>query len=73
MKNQLKGNRKMNFKIGDKVVFNPLPDSDVAKVTKIISERPPIYEVRVREEAGQVVHECQMINPTKQQLINNGE
>lgn len=60
----------MNFKIGDKVVFNPLPDSDVAKVTKIISEHPPMYEVRYKNEAGQVVHECQMTKPTKQQLIN---
>ena len=63
----------MNFKIGDKVVFNPLPDTFVAKVTQIISAHPPIYEVGVREEARQVVHECQMIKPTKQQLINNGE
>ena len=52
----------MDFKIGDQVVFT--------KVAKIISEHPPVYEVRYRKEAGQVVHECQMIKPTKQQLIN---
>ena len=60
----------MDFKIGDQVVFNKLPDTFVTKVTKIISEHPPVYEVRYRKEAGQVVHECQMIKPTKQQLIN---
>mgnify|MGYP003625054360 FL=1 len=60
----------MDFKIGDQVVFNKLPDTFVTKVAKIISEHPPVYEVRYRKEAGQVVHECQMIKPTKQQLIN---
>jgi hypothetical protein len=59
----------MNFKINDQVVFNKLPDTFVTKVTKIISEHPPVYEVRYKNEAGQVVHECQMIKPTKQQLL----
>tara|TARA_R110000824_G_scaffold158133_1_gene331832 strand:+ start:146 stop:337 length:192 start_codon:yes stop_codon:yes gene_type:complete len=62
----------MDFKIGDQVVFNKVPDTCVSKVTKIISDHPPMYEVKYKNEAGQVVHECQMIKPTKQQLINKG-
>lgn len=60
----------MDFKIGDKVVFNKLQDTFISKVTKIISESPPIYEIKANNnEVGQQVHECMMMKPTRQQLI----